>query len=144
MPRLRKGRDRCTATRRDGQPCQAPAIPEGLVCLHHGGAAPQVKIAARHREMQLAVYRAVRDWEDAHGTNRAFERLCAIGAAQRDLEEYEAKLARLAELRPAVAKRRAAARAREQRTGRARPAASSMTTPLSAGPMKPSPSRSVR
>jgi hypothetical protein len=102
MPRLRKGRERCTATRRDGEPCQAPAIPEGLVCLRHGGSAPQVRIAARHRELLLAVYRAVMDWEQARGTSRAFERLCAYSAAQRDLEEYEAKLARLAELRAAV------------------------------------------
>lgn len=91
-PKLRQGRDRCTAHHRDGQPCQAPAIPGGLVCLRHGGAAPQVKIAAEHLQLQLAVYTACRDWEDAQGTDRAFDRLCAVGTAQGALQEYEAKL----------------------------------------------------
>jgi hypothetical protein len=56
MPRLRKGRERCGATCRDGHPCRAPAVAEALVCLKHGGAAPQVLIAARHRQLQLRMY----------------------------------------------------------------------------------------
>jgi hypothetical protein len=35
-------RERCNATRRDGEPCQAPAVKGATVCRRHGGAAPQV------------------------------------------------------------------------------------------------------
>lgn len=100
--KLRKGRDRCTATRRDGQPCQAPAIAEGLVCRRHGGAAPQVRIAARHRQLQLALYVATREFDEAYGTARQFDALCRAVAAGRDLDDYEAKMALVAKMRRAV------------------------------------------
>ena len=35
-------RERCSARRRDGQPCGAPAAKGAVVCRVHGGAAPQV------------------------------------------------------------------------------------------------------
>ena len=41
---------RCSAHRsRDGQPCQAWAVRGGSVCVAHGGAAPQVRLAAQRR-----------------------------------------------------------------------------------------------
>lgn len=64
LHKLRKGRDRCTATRRDGEPCQAPAVEGGLVCRRHGGAAPQVQIAVKHQQLRMALYSANRDFEE--------------------------------------------------------------------------------
>lgn len=43
----------CTATSsQSGKPCRAPAIKGGTVCVAHGGAAPQVKDAARRRLLE--------------------------------------------------------------------------------------------
>lgn len=106
---LRKGRDQCTAHRRDGEECRAPAVPGTLVCRRHGGAAPQVLIKARHVELQAARYTAAMDFEAAKGTPREFDTLCAWGHAERELREYEAKMERLKELR-AEARRLKAAR----------------------------------
>jgi hypothetical protein len=99
LRKLRKGRDACGAARRDGASCRAPAIPGGLVCRRHGGAAPQVVIAAGHEIRQLAAWAAARDLDQARGTPGQFEALCAWTAASRKLTEYERKLERLAELR---------------------------------------------
>jgi hypothetical protein len=107
MPRLRKGRERCGATCRDGRPCQAPAIPEGLVCRRHGGAAPQVAIKAKHRQLQLRYYVAVQEWLEARGTNREDDALTRHGNALSALREYEDKLGYLAELQAEVRRRQA-------------------------------------
>jgi hypothetical protein len=41
---------KCSArAKSSGQPCQRPAIHGGTVCRFHGGAAPQVKLAAMER-----------------------------------------------------------------------------------------------
>ncbi len=48
---------------RDGWPCQAPAIPGGLVCRRHGGKAPQVAIKAKHFQLQSARFIAAREFE---------------------------------------------------------------------------------
>ena len=41
---------RCTArSKRSGQRCKRRPIPGGSVCVMHGGAAPQVKLAAKDR-----------------------------------------------------------------------------------------------
>ena len=108
LRKLRKGRERCTATRRDGQPCQAPAIEDGLVCRRHGGASPQVLIKVRHQQLQMALYSARRAWEDARGTPGDFDALCKVTYAERDLDAYEVKLRLLAELRAELKRRRAA------------------------------------
>lgn len=100
--KLRKGRERCTARRRDGQPCQAPAIAGGTVCRRHGGSAPQVAIAARHFTLLAARWAAHREYGQAKGTGREFDALCACLAADRAVLAYEAKLERLAELRAQV------------------------------------------
>lgn len=96
---LRQGRDQCTAHRRDGEPCQAPAIPGGLVCRRHGGAAPQVAIKARHLELQAAAAAASEAFKAARGTPGEFDALCAASRANRELDEYEAKMELLRELR---------------------------------------------
>jgi hypothetical protein len=44
----------CRATRRDGAPCTNPPVKGALVCRMHGGAAPQVKRAARQRLLEAA------------------------------------------------------------------------------------------
>lgn len=44
---------KCSATNRHGQPCKAWAIVGGTVCRTHGGAAPQVREAARQRILDL-------------------------------------------------------------------------------------------
>lgn len=40
---------RCTARNRQGKQCGNPAVPGALVCLKHGGAAPQVREAGLRR-----------------------------------------------------------------------------------------------
>ena len=42
-------RPRCRATNNRGEPCRYSPIPGGAVCRFHGGAAPQVKLAAMDR-----------------------------------------------------------------------------------------------
>jgi hypothetical protein len=49
------GRRLCSATTRKGLPCKGPAIQGGLVCRMHGGAAPQVKEAARRVTLERLV-----------------------------------------------------------------------------------------
>lgn len=96
---FRKGREQCTARRRDGAECQAPAVPGTLVCRRHGGAAPQVRIKARHLELQMALADATLNHRAAKGTPGEFDTLCKWSRAERELKEYEEKLARLSELR---------------------------------------------
>ncbi len=105
MPRLRKGREGCGATCRDGHPCQAPAVPEALVCLKHGGSAPQVAIKARHR--QLAYFVALHDWLDARGTDQEDNALTRHGNALSALRAYEGKLEHLRELQAEARRRKA-------------------------------------
>jgi hypothetical protein len=107
LRRLRKGRDQCAARRRDGQPCQAPAIEGGLVCRRHGGAAPQVAIAAEYRQKQLAAYEASAAFERAKGTPGEFDALCRALRRQEELDEYEKKLALLRELQAKAKRARA-------------------------------------
>jgi hypothetical protein len=102
LHKLRKGRDRCTARRRDGERCLAPAVEGALVCRRHGGSASQVLIKARHRLLMEASYFAQLEWQEAQGTAREFDVLCKALQAQRDLDAYEFKLLQLAELRAAV------------------------------------------
>jgi hypothetical protein len=107
VPHLRAGRERCSATRRDGRPCQAPAIAEGLVCLKHGGSAPQVAIKAKHRELQLRYYIALQEWLEARGTDHEDSALTRHGEALSLLRDYEDKLVRLRELQAEVRRRKA-------------------------------------
>jgi hypothetical protein len=78
---------RCTAHRRDGQPCRAWAIHGGTVCWAHGGAAPQVRRAALARLEGAAVrayaYRAA----DMIAAARAADQAEAAALLGRVLEE---------------------------------------------------------
>jgi hypothetical protein len=103
---LRKGRDQCTAHRRDGEECQAPAVPGTLVCRRHGGAAPQVLIKARHVELQMALHNAAQEHQAAKGTPGEFDALCKWSHAEQELKVYEAKLATLSELRAELRQRK--------------------------------------
>lgn len=49
MGDLMQGTTRCTARRKNGQACKNYAILGGNVCRMHGGAAPQVRAAAKVR-----------------------------------------------------------------------------------------------
>jgi hypothetical protein len=104
---LRQGADQCSAHRRDGEPCQAPAVKGTLVCRRHGGAAPQVLIKARHLELQMALHDTAMGHQEAKGTPREFDALCKWSHAERELKEYEAKLADLSELRAELRRREA-------------------------------------
>jgi hypothetical protein len=58
VARIRQAR-KCSAHRRDGQPCGNYAIVGGRVCRIHGGAAPQVRKKAGERLLMAAAYRAM-------------------------------------------------------------------------------------
>jgi hypothetical protein len=96
--KLRKGRTRCSATRRDGEPCQAPAIKGGAVCRVHGGSTRLAQIAAGLEVRQFAYVDAIEAWKQVGD----FDSLCRMLAAGRELDAYEAKLAWLRELRRAA------------------------------------------
>lgn len=56
----RHAAQRCTATSRQaGRRCKRHAIPGGMVCVMHGGTAPQVAAAARQRLERAAAAQAV-------------------------------------------------------------------------------------
>jgi len=61
-PRVRP-RVRCTALRTNGRPCRAWAIHGGWVCWTHGGAAPQVRLAAQRRLELTAWQQEYVRWE---------------------------------------------------------------------------------
>jgi hypothetical protein len=106
-----RSRDRCGARCRDGTACEAPVYtPENFRCKRHGGASPQAVIAARRRELALAVVRAEREWLAARGTNRERGKFYLACDAYNELERYDAKLAQLRELRALLRERRAAER----------------------------------
>lgn len=107
--KLRKGRDRCTGHRRDGKPCEAPAIPGGLVCLSHGGSAPQVRLAAERMVLLERLHAACVAWEAVHEDRPG--QLCGkaelhaygrIAIAERELEQHEADVTLIRWLRLAV------------------------------------------
>ena len=83
-------------------------MPGTLICRRHGGAAPQVLIKARHFELQMALNNAALEHQAAEGTSGEFDALCRWSHAERELAEYEAKLARLSELRAELRRRKAA------------------------------------
>jgi hypothetical protein len=104
---MTRWRGPCGARRRDHKPCQAPTIPGGFVCRHHGGAAPQVQIAAGLRLRQETELQALIKWNQA----RSFADLCKVTEAQRAVADNQAKLQHLAKLRRLVAEQRAQAAA---------------------------------
>jgi hypothetical protein len=60
-PKLWFSGQRCTAhSKQSGQPCKRPAILGGMVCRFHGGAAPQVILAAEERLKALRVPAVIR------------------------------------------------------------------------------------
>jgi hypothetical protein len=116
--KLRKGRDRCTARRSDGQPCQATAIKGGLVCLAHGGSAPQVQLPARRVVLMERVHDACLAWEavrEVRGPDHPPGQICSrreadalgrIAIAERELEAHEADMELIRVLRAALRQHR--------------------------------------
>lgn len=92
--KLRKGRTQCTATRRDGERCEAPAMAGG-VCRRHGGAAPQTLIAEGLRIRQVALLDAIDQWQERGDVDS----LGKVSRARRELDEYAAKVEYLGWLR---------------------------------------------
>ncbi len=101
----RKGRDRCTAHRHDGQPCGAPAVPGTLVCRRHGGSAPQVRLAAERRLLEDRLFAAYLAWQQIHNKDHVpgqllgqaeFDAMVAITDAERALEQFEDDLVLIA------------------------------------------------
>lgn len=91
--RRRKKRDPCSAHRSDGQPCGASAIPGGIVCLTHGGSAPQVRIAAGRNLLQERIFWAYRDLQQhERGSKDWYQANDRVIIAERDLEQYESDL----------------------------------------------------
>jgi hypothetical protein len=97
-------RERCTARRRDGQQCGAPAVPGATVCRRHGGSAPAVRRNAEQL-VRLREFRAslpfLQQWTD---------QLKAL---------HERDLAELAELAEVGRPRRCRARRRDGKRCRA-------------------------
>lgn len=104
-------KDRCSAHRRDGKPCGAPAIEYGTVCLRHGGSAPQVRFAAERLRREFVLADAVDAWREA-GEPVDYDLLGKINRARYDLADFERKLDRLRELRSTLAAARKAQAAR--------------------------------
>jgi hypothetical protein len=107
LHKLRKGRDQCGATTRNGGRCQAPAIEGHYVCRRHGGGAPQVALKAEYTGNLMRVYTVHREYEEARGTAREFDALCEALQATRDLEAYQIKLRLLRELKAGLKQRKA-------------------------------------
>ena len=98
----RKGRARCWARRKDGQPCGAPAIPGGTVCRRHGGSAPQVRLAAERVRLTGEMFRAYEAWREIRATEhvlpgrlagpREEHALDRLNQAEHALEQFESDL----------------------------------------------------
>ena len=110
LHKLRKGRDQCGATTRNGGRCQAPAIEGGLVCRKHGGSARQVALKAEYTENLVRVYAVRLEYEKAKGTPREPDALIRILEAERGLDAYQIKLRLLRELKAGLKQRKAAPR----------------------------------
>jgi hypothetical protein len=108
LRRLRKGRHQCEATTRAGARCKAPAVPGGSVCTRHGGAAPQVRLQAAMTARYEARLRAGETWKAARGTPGEFDALCAWSRADNAVNEAEAKIERIGELRAELRRRKTA------------------------------------
>ena len=75
-------KERCSARRRDGERCGAPAIPYGTVCRRHGGSLPNVQAAAKRRKDQA---------EQRAALARA---MAMIGSMRREIARFD-ELARV-------------------------------------------------
>lgn len=82
-------REGCSATRRDGQPCKAPAIAGGFVCRRHGGSAAHVRLAAQRRILIEKAIRALDAYDAARGTAREFLRRDAFRTALARIDEHD-------------------------------------------------------
>jgi hypothetical protein len=102
--KLRKGRDRCIAHRRDGQQCGAPAIPGGLVCRRHGGSASQVRLAGERVQLLERAYRA---WlaveQEEQGSERWRQALYKACEVDRRVKQFESDIDLLGRMRAELA-----------------------------------------
>jgi hypothetical protein len=100
----RKGRDQCTAHRSDGQACEATALPGALVCLKHGGSAKQVRIKAGRTVRRERLFLAQLELEKhERGTERWYQAMDRVNAAEHALEQYESDLDLLALMKAELA-----------------------------------------
>jgi len=109
----REGREQCTAHARSrGRRCQAPAIEGGWVCLKHGGAAPQVAIAARRRVLTERLFAAYGTWQQVHDPGRPagqwmsrteVNSLGTIAFLERELEQHDQDMQLIALMRAELA-----------------------------------------
>lgn len=112
--KLRKGRDECSATRRDGEACEAPAVPGLLVCRRHGGATLAAQIAGQRLQLQIRSCAATREWLEARGTPAEYDALGRHGRALSELRYFEDRVAYLHRLSALTAELRATADPRDR------------------------------
>ncbi len=99
LHKLRRGRDQCSATRRDGCQCQAPAVKYHYVCRRHGGAAPQVRIKAEYTENLMRRHIAYTEWQAARGTAAESDALATFAETERAVEAYQIKIRLLRQIK---------------------------------------------
>ena len=83
---------RCRGHRRNGQLCRRWAIRGGFVCPLHGGAAPQVREAARRRLLEIAAYRTLGAWQRGPAGQEARNR-AELASDRAAIEALAARLA---------------------------------------------------
>ena len=83
---------RCRGHRRNGLRCRRWAIRGGFVCPLHGGAAPQVREAARRRLLEIAAYRTLGAWQRSPAGREAWDR-AELASDRAAVEAFARRLA---------------------------------------------------
>jgi hypothetical protein len=85
---------RCRGHRTNGSPCKRWAIRGGFVCPSHGGRAPQVRLAARRRLTEVALYRTFGAWSRSPAALEYREQM-ALASDRPVIEAFAERLSRV-------------------------------------------------